>query len=161
MRAKGWIVGPMFPLVLAGVAACGGGGYGGGGTTTPSGTAAPSGFVITIAGLRYSPAELSVPPGATITVVNNDGMAHSVTSEATRGAFVRGGVAGVSFDTGEFSSGQKTIQIPATATAGTVVPFYCSTHLATMATPNGAITVDPAAQPPATPQPTAPVPPGY
>jgi plastocyanin len=118
--------------------------------------------VITISALRYSPLNLSVPPGATITVVNDDGMPHSVTSEATLGAYVRGAVAGISFDTGEFSSGQKTIQIPETAPTGTVIPFYCTSHLATMATPNGTIRIDPAAQPPTTTTtPPASQPPGY
>jgi plastocyanin len=118
----------------------------------------PSGFVVTILNLRYTPADLSVPPGATITVVNDDGMPHSLTSEATKGAYVPGGVAGISFDTGVFSSGQKTIQIPASAPAGTVIPFYCVTHLTTMVPPNGTITIDPSAQPPSSAPPTPTMP---
>lgn len=140
--------------VLAAVG-CGGGGSGGGGTVTTTGTPTPSGFVITIAGLRYSPLNFSVPPGATIVVQNNDGMLHSVTSEATVGAYTPGGVAGITFDTGQFSSGTRAIQIPSTAAAGTVIPFYCTAHLATMATPNGTITIDPSAVPPSSPTPAS------
>jgi plastocyanin len=140
---------------------CGGGGSNGGGTVTTTGTPTPTGFVIRIAALRYSPVNLSVPPGATITVVNEDVTLHSVTSEATTGAYTPGGVNGVTFDTGAFSTGQRTIQIPTTAAAGTVIPFYCTAHLTMMLPPNGTITVDPAAQPPSTPQPPASGPTGY
>jgi plastocyanin len=172
-------------LVVVGIAmsalaavGCGGGGNDGGndGATVPTpagtpaapgrsgpapGTPSASGSAITISGLRFSPLDLSVTPGATITVTNNDGMPHSVTSEATPGAYVRGAVGGVSFDTGEFSSGQRTIQIPASAPIGTVIPFYCTSHRGTMATPNGSITIaGPTQPPPATPSPTpTPTPP--
>ena len=157
MGARGRIVEVVSLGLWIAVAGCGGGSTGGG-TVTTTGNPAPTGFVITISGLAYSPVSLSVPPGATITVVNNDNMLHSVTSEASPGAFVRGGVAGISFDTGEFSSGQRTIQIPSTAASGTVVPFYCTAHLSTMATPTGSITIDPAAQPPTTSQPPSAAP---
>jgi hypothetical protein len=114
----------------------------------PASTPTPSGFVVTISGLAYSPLNFSVPPGATITVQNNDpGMFHSLTSEARVGAYTPGGVNGVTFDTEVFGDGTRTIQIPANAPAGTVVPFYCITHLGTMATPNGTITIDPNATP--------------
>jgi plastocyanin len=138
--------------------------------TTGTPTPTPSGFVITIVGLRYSPLNLSVPPGATITVLNNDpGMIHSVTSEARVGAYTPGAVNGVSFNTGEFGDGTRAIQIAANAPAGTVIPYYCITHLTTMATPNGTITIDPNATPtsspttPTTPMPTpaTPAPTGY
>ncbi len=100
-------------------------------------------FLIRISSLRYMPPDLTVPPGATIVVLNDDAMPHSVTSEASADAFTPGGVAGVSFDTGEFSGpGVSTaFQIPSTATAGTVVPFYCTVHKGTMTTPNGTITI--------------------
>ena len=154
---------------LLAVIGCGGSSNSGNTPVMTTSTPAPSGFVITIAALRYSPLNFSVPPGATITVQNNDpGMIHSVTSEASVGAYRPGGVNGVTFDTGAFGDGTRTIQIPASAPAGTVVPFYCTAHLATMATPNGTITIDPNATPtssPTTPMPTptpaTPTAPGY
>jgi hypothetical protein len=132
-----------------------------------TGTPTPSGFVITIAGFRYTPLNFSVPPGATIVVQNNDaGMLHSVTSEATIGAYTPGGVNGIAFDTGAFEGGTRSIQIPANAATGTVVPFYCTAHLTTMVTPNGTITIDPNAVPGSTTTPTptpmpTPTAPGY
>jgi plastocyanin len=104
------------------------------------------GFSITIQGMAFSPIPLAAPPGATVTVVNQDGMAHSVTSEAAAGDFTPGAVGGVQFDTGPFT-GQRTFTIPANATDGTVVPFYCTVHKGAMATPNGSIRVDSTAQP--------------
>jgi plastocyanin len=100
-------------------------------------------FLIRISRLTYMPQDLTVPPGATIVVLNDDSMPHSVTSEASAGAFTPGAVAGVSFDTGEFSGpGVATaFPIPSTAPDGTVVPFYCSTHKGAMLTPNGSITI--------------------
>jgi plastocyanin len=103
--------------------------------------------------MAFSPLDLHVPPGATVTVLNLDGMAHSVTSEATPNAFTRGSVSGISFDTGQFI-GTRTFAIPGTATNGTVVPYYCTFHTSTMVTPNGSVTIDPTAvatTPPAMP----------
>ncbi len=134
---------------VASMAGCGGGSSYGGGTVATTGTdggTGAAGYVITISNLRFSPLNLAVPPGATVTVVNQDGMGHSVTSEATPGSFTRGSVGGVSFDTGEFT-GQKTFTVPSSAAAGTVVPYYCIVHTSTMATPNGTITIDPNAKP--------------
>jgi plastocyanin len=127
-------------LAVAALAtACGG---------TSSSTTSSSGFTITISNLAFSPLDLAVPPGATVTVVNRDSMAHTVTSESAPNAFVPGAVAGVSFDTGAFT-GTKTFTIPTSAPDGTVVPYFCSIHRSTMATPNGQITVRVGAQPPA------------
>jgi plastocyanin len=106
----------------------------------------PTGFYISISNMSFAPLNLAVPPGATVTVLNRDAMAHSVTSEATAGAFTPGAVAGISFDTGAFT-GTRSFTIPSGAVQGTVVPYYCNTHLGTMATPTGTITVDASAQP--------------
>ncbi len=134
-------------LALAGsvsaLAACGGSSSGGGGGPVNNG--AP-GFYITISGSAFSPAELDVPPGGTVTVVNRDAMPHSVTSEATSGAFTPGAVGGVQFDTGAFT-GQRSFTIPAGAANGTVIPYYCTVHKGAMATPNATIKVDDSAQP--------------
>jgi plastocyanin len=116
-------------------------------------------FRIVISGMTFTPARLEVTPGATVTVQNLDGMAHSVTSQAEENAFTQGGVAGVSFDTGAFT-GTRTFVIPSSAAVGTVIPYYCTTHLGTMVTPNGAIVIaaapsnaDPGDAPPPTSSP--------
>ena len=61
--------------------------------------------------MSFSPLDLAVPPGATVTVVTPD-MEHSVTSEAAPEQYTPGAVAGISFDTGVFI-GQKSFTIPA------------------------------------------------
>lgn len=70
---------------------------------------------IQIKNYAYSPDPITVKPGATVTVVNNDSVQHSVTSDD-----------GKSFDTGLFSQGS-----PATFTApnapGTY-PYHCTIH---------------------------------
>jgi plastocyanin len=119
----------------------------GGSSSSSSPAPAPSpqaGFVITISGLAFSPLNLHVPPGATVTVVNQDGMPHSVTSETAPNAFTPGAASGVRFDTGAFT-GTRTFTIPANAPSGAAIPYYCIPHLATMVTPNGTITIDPSA----------------
>ncbi len=121
-------------LVACGVllAACG---SSNGGNTNPA-------FLIRISSLSFSPVSLSVPPGADVVVVNDDGpMSHSVTSEAAAGDFTPGSVGGVSFDTGEFT-GQTHFVIPSSAPDGIVVPYYCTVHKGVMNTPDGSITID-------------------
>lgn len=79
-------------VVVVGLAACGqsgtNSGYGSA-TATPASSAvaepAPGGPTITIAGMGYS-AQLTVSPGAKVTVVNNDEVEHTVTSR-TNGLF--------------------------------------------------------------------------
>ena len=128
-------------------------------SSNPAPAAPATGFFITIASLAYSPANLHVPPGGTVTVINLDTTLHSVTSEATTGAFTKGSVGGVQFDTGAFT-GTTSFTIPANATNGTVIPFFCTVHLAMMIPQNGTITVDTSAQP--TGAPVAPAgPTGY
>jgi plastocyanin len=91
--------------------------------------------------MAFEPLILQVAPGAVVTVRSLDlGMAHSVTSQSAPGTFTRGAVAGVSFDTGAFV-GTRTFTIPASAPVGTTVPYYCSTHLSTMVTPNGELRI--------------------
>lgn len=122
------------------VAACGGSSSS---SSAPApAPAAPAEPTITISGMAFSPLDLHVPAGATVTVVNRDGILHSVTSEAAPNAFTPGPVGGIAFDTGQFT-GQRTFSIPANAATGTVVPYYCTSHLSMMATPNGTITIDP------------------
>jgi plastocyanin len=93
---------------------------------------------IIISNFQYFPANLSVTAGTTISITNQDSMAHTVTSESAMNAFTPGAVNGVSFDTGSISS-SASLTIPANATAGVVIPYFCTVHLQTMG--QGQITV--------------------
>ncbi len=118
-----------------------------GGSSSPAAPSAPAtGFFITIFNMSFSPLNLHAPPGATVTVVNDDGIDHSVTSEANANAFTLGSVAGISFDTGPFI-GTRSFALPSNAPNGTVIPFFCTVHKGTMNTPNGSITIDTSATP--------------
>ncbi len=162
-----WTMGWGALLLAAALGACGGGSSDGGESTTPEGT--PGGtptanpaasYVITIQAMAFSPLRLAVPPGATVTVRNLDGEVHSVTSQSTPNAFRPGAASGVSFDTGLFT-GVRSFTIPSNAQIGATIPYYCSSHLQTMATPNGEIAIVAAgsAGTPATPsQPSGPSP---
>jgi plastocyanin len=133
-------------LLAAALLACGGGSddEGSSGTTDEA-----SPYVITIQGMSFSPLQLQVPPGATVTVRNRDSEVHSVTSQEAANAFTPGAVAGIAFDTGLFM-GDRTFTVPASAPVGTEVPYYCASHLETMATPNGSVlvTANPSNPPP-------------
>ncbi len=126
MRTFGWVS----LALLVGAAASDAGSAG----TGPAG-----GAVITIQNLTFSPANLEVAPGATVTVRNLDKMPHTVTSQAKAGSFTPGAVSGVSFDTGNFT-GEKTFTIPPTAPAGTVIPYFCRVHKGGMKN-SGTVTV--------------------
>jgi len=106
-----------------------------------------SGAVIVISHLAYTPAAVTARPGATIEIVNEDAVPHSVTSETAPGAFAPGAVNGVAFDTGPFTAGTRFIQIPADAPDGTVLPFFCTVHRAGDAPPDGTVTVSRSAGP--------------
>ncbi len=127
------------------VAGCGSSSSSGGTTRTPS-----TGFFISISSFNFSPVNLAAPPGATITVINDDGAPHSVTSENAPETYTPGGVAGVSFDTGAFT-GQATFTLPSGIADGTVIPYYCSVHRDMMATKTGTITIQASAQPTSAP----------
>ena len=105
------------------------------GSSSPANT-----ITITISNYTFSPSSLSVKPGTTITVVNDDTVQHTLTSEAALGNYVAGGVSGISFDTGPFAGpGSRTVTIPTTANPGTVIPYFCTVHLSMMG--QGTITV--------------------
>jgi len=114
------------------------------GSSSPSNL--PPGFYISIASMRFEPLDLAAPPGATITVINDDSVDHSVTSEAAAEDYTPGGVAGVSFDTGPFM-GETSFTLPQDAPEGTVIPYYCQVHKSAMATKTGTVTVKASAQP--------------
>ena len=120
------------------LAACGSSSH----TTTPLGP----GFYITIASQTFAPANLAVPPGATVTVLNGDSIAHTVTSQVAAGNFTPGSVAGVSFDTGTFT-GNASFTMPTSVPTGTVIPYYCKVHTSMMVPSSPTITIDPSAQP--------------
>jgi plastocyanin len=123
-------------------------GCGSSSSSTPSAAPPPTGtgFFITISGYAFSPANLRVPPGGTVTVVNLDATTHSVTSEAAPNAFTPGSMNGVEFNTGAFT-GTKTFVIPSSAASGTTVLYYCIPHTSMMVPANATITIDPSATP--------------
>lgn len=117
-------------LVLTAIAACGGS-DGSGQQTAPASTGvgsetsraqapvdktvptpAPSGAAIRIENFRFT--DLTVPPGAQITVVNDDSAEHSVTSD-TAGAF--------DVEVG----GKQTVTFTAPNAPGTYA-FHCTYH---------------------------------
>jgi plastocyanin len=133
-----------FAASLAALALAAGCGSSSNSSAAPAPTPTGSGFFITISGYAFSPANLHVPPGGTVTVVNLDATSHSVTSEAAPNAFTPGSVNGVQFNTGTFT-GTKTFVIPSSAATGTAIPYYCIPHTSMMVPQNGTITVDPSA----------------
>lgn len=97
-------------------------------------------YTITIQAFAYDPANIDVPAGETLWVVNNDEEAHSVTSESKMGDYTLGAVNGVQFDTGNIDTNTRLkVVLPPNAPPGTLVPYYCSVHKATM--PQGTVTI--------------------
>jgi len=117
--------------------ATGGGGGGGGGGGKSDGGVTQT-FEMSITNFAFAPAQLTVTPGSTVIVHNQDTVPHSVTSEQAIGYYSPGAVNGVSFDTGPFT-GDASFTIPASAPQGTVVPYFCSVHTGMM--PEGSITI--------------------
>jgi plastocyanin len=75
--------------------------------------AAAADFTVTIQGMTFAPASLSVAPGDTVTFVNQDKAPH--TASATDGAF----------DTGQLSSGESaTVTVAAAGTHD----YICKVH---------------------------------
>jgi len=67
---------------------------------------------VTIRNFKFSPTPLTVRAGATLTVKNLDGTDHTLTADDH------------SFDTGRFSAGSKTIQLPKPGR----FTFHCDVH---------------------------------
>ncbi|MFC1415829.1 cupredoxin domain-containing protein [Streptacidiphilus cavernicola] len=91
--------------------------------SAPSSTPAPAAAQIVIHGFAFSPTDLTVRPGQTVTVVNHDSTTHTLTSS------------GGKFDTGPVSPG-KSATFTAPATAG-AYPYVCTIH----ASMHGTLTV--------------------
>ncbi len=112
------LVAALFAVAVLG-AACGGGGGGGAASTstTEGGAAAGSGsggHTIVIKNFEFSPSTLTVSPGTTVTVTNDDGVTHTLTA------------LGGKFDSGDVGPGQsKTFTAPAAAGS---YPYDCTIH---------------------------------
>jgi plastocyanin len=106
-------------LIAALVAACGGSSKTvqatstGASATSASGAPAASGAKVTIEGMKFGQ-PVTVPPGAQVTIVNNDTVEHSVTSQ-TAGAF----------DVEVEGKHQATLAAPSQPGD---YPFYCKYH---------------------------------
>ncbi|MBS2539946.1 cupredoxin domain-containing protein, partial [Catenulispora sp. NF23] len=93
-------------------------------TTTPSPAPTTAAAAqITIDNFAFSPANLTVHPGQSVTVVNHDSVTHTLTA------------AGGKFDTGDINPG-KSATFTAPATPGSY-PYVCSIH----ASMHGTLTV--------------------
>ncbi|WP_194906672.1 cupredoxin domain-containing protein [Catenulispora rubra] len=89
---------------------------GSGATSTTGTTGAPVGASqIVISNFAFSPADLTVTAGQTVTVVNNDSTTHTLTATT-----------GKAFDTGDLTPG-KTATFTAPTTPGTY-PYICTIH---------------------------------
>lgn len=86
------------------------GGYSSGNNNTPPPGAANA---VSIVNMSFSPANLTVSPGTTVTWTNNDAMTHTVTADDN------------SFNSGNMATGSKFSK--AFAAAGTY-PYHCSIH---------------------------------
>jgi plastocyanin len=106
-------------LLIAGALACGGGG---GDTPTnpgnpgnPGGTPAPVATTsVNLQSNAFSPADIQVSPGATVTFTNLDGYAHTVTFDNTSISSI-----------GSYSSGAQTVTMP---TATGTYAYHCQIH---------------------------------
>ena len=82
---------------------------------TPASTAPVAPNTIIIQNFAFHPATLTVQPGATVTVTNEDSTTHTVTATGAK-----------AFDTGNVGPG-KTVTFTAPATAG-AYPYICEIH---------------------------------
>ena len=97
------------------LAACSSGGNTTSSSTNPrSGSPGGAGHAITIKNFAFSPGSITVAPGTSVTVANDDSVAHTLTSTS-------GG-----FDTGNIQPGQsKTFTAPNRAGS---YPYICTIH---------------------------------
>jgi plastocyanin len=106
-----------------------------GGTTGTSSSSGSTGgstggtYLITIQNFAFTPANLDVPAGATITVANMDGFPHTVTSNAIGDttSYNHNNTTGPTFDVSLGSGVTKTFTVTGGA-AGDIVPYFCNVH---------------------------------
>ncbi|MDI5961366.1 cupredoxin domain-containing protein [Streptomyces sp. SL13] len=118
-----YVAGVALTGALIALTGCSGSGGGSGATPTPSASTAPhsgagagaGASTIVIGNFAFSPARLTVQPGATVTVKNNDSTPHTVTSDGAR-----------LFDTGNIAPG-KSATFKAPSKAGSY-SYICSIH---------------------------------
>lgn len=113
-RRTGPLAAGLLVVLALGLAACSSGGATAPVTAATGGGSPATTDTIAIASFAFAPARLTVAPGATVTVVNHDQVAHTVT--ATGGAF----------RTGNISPG-ASVTFTAPNHAGTF-PYICSIH---------------------------------
>ena len=140
----------LFILAAIGLCACGGsssstttssGSSGGTGTSGSTGTTGSTSVTFTINSGKVWQAGVTVPVGGTLHVVNNDSAPHTITSQASAGAFSPGAPAGITaFDQTVAAGGTKDIVIQGGA-AGATIPFYCKFHTAMMSPGSPVITL--------------------
>jgi plastocyanin len=88
--------------------------------TSPSAATVPAAAdTIVIKNFAFEPSDLSVAPGATVTVTNEDATAHTVTATVTSSG-------DKAFDTGDIAPG-RTVTFTAPGTAGTYA-YICEIH---------------------------------
>jgi len=108
---------PLLALVVVTsiLAGCGSGsGHSSGPTTTSSSGSAATGSTITIKNFAFSPATLTVSPGAKVTVHNDDSVTHTVSSATS------------AFNTGDVAPG-GTMTFTAPSAPGSY-PYICQIH---------------------------------
>lgn len=115
------LLAPLAAVLLAAViaAGCGSSSHKSSSTTAPGSTTGRSAAaaVIVIKNFAYSPASLTVAPGATVTVKNEDTATHTVTATNPHNG---------AFDTGDIQpGGSTTFKAP---TAAGSYPYICSIH---------------------------------
>jgi plastocyanin len=83
--------------------------------STPSTPSAPTATTsVSMVGSAFSPPDIQVSPGATVTFTNQDNIQHNVTFSSSSVP-----------STGNFSSGAKTVVMP---TAAGTYDYHCSLH---------------------------------
>jgi plastocyanin len=106
----------LLSLSLVVLAACGGGSSGSPPTGPGTGTPGTPELTTAVAmqNTSFTPPDIQVSPGATVTFTNRDGFNHNVT-------FTNAAVASI----GDFATGARTTTMP--ATAGTYA-YHCTIH---------------------------------
>lgn len=100
-------------VLAAGLAACGGSTK----AVPSSASGSAGGTTIVIKNFQFHPASLTVKPGATVTVKNEDSATHTVTAVAPRAG---------AFDTGDVAPGAtKTFMAPSSPGR---YPYVCHIH---------------------------------